>query len=297
MSRKILLVDDDRKLLDSLALTLRKFEVETEADPHQALERLRNGDYAVIVSDMLMPGMNGVELLGAAVHEAPTTARVMLTGHGDLDIAMSAINRCRVFRFVTKPVKVDEMREIVMLALEEHERLLGEEQAKAACNLDALTELPNRSLFMDRLKQAVAGAIRNKGKVGVLFLDFDGFKPINDQYGHQAGDRVLVEIGCRLQGRMRGNDTVARYGGDEFVIILPEVSGRAGAATVARELLELVLQPVEWNGGTLAVSASIGVGIFPDDGHTIQAVLTVADSAMYRAKRNGGGAVVLGTED
>jgi diguanylate cyclase (GGDEF)-like protein/PAS domain S-box-containing protein len=163
--------------------------------------------------------------------------------------------------------------------VEEHTRHLAEH--------DFLTDLPNRVLFLDRLQQALATSRRQHTRVAVMFLDLDRFKAINDSYGHQAGDVVLKEVALRLTRCVRGVDTVSRQGGDEFVVILADIGGADQAAHVAGSVMHAVGQPMKVLGHEIALSASIGISIFPSDGHDVDTLLKHADVAMYHAKQNG----------
>ncbi|HEX6349489.1 MAG TPA: diguanylate cyclase [Candidatus Dormibacteraeota bacterium] len=153
---------------------------------------------------------------------------------------------------------------------------------------DALTGLPNRSLFDDRLDQAVRAAHRRRGKLAVLMLDLDRFKPVNDELGHAAGDEVLRRLTDRLGTTLRDSDTLARLGGDEFAILLAE-QDEAGAQATALKLLEVMEQPFEIEGQLRPIGLSIGIAVFPADGRNPAELLLAADSAMYRAKRNHSG--------
>ena len=155
-------------------------------------------------------------------------------------------------------------------------------------NHDPLTGLANRSLLLDRLDQAIAAARRNARAVAVLFLDLDRFKTVNDSLGHDAGDRVIVEVGRRLLRAVRDVDTVARMGGDEFVVLLAELpDGGAGAAALAQKLLDALFQPMLIHGHELAPAGSIGISLYPQDGADGKTLLKNADAAMYRAKEHG----------
>ena len=291
MTRKILLVDDESNLLDSLAVTLRKFDVETESDPRRALERLKTENYAIVISDMRMPGMDGVELLRAASFEAPNTIRLMLTGHGELKVAMKAINTSGVFKFMIKPVETKEIRETVSDALDEYERKIKDASLRQSALHDELTGLANRTLFMDHYRIALARAQRSEAGIALLFIDLDGFKKVNDTYGHDAGDKVLEVTAQRISDRIRKNDSVARFGGDEFVVMLPDLKNPQDALAVAETLMELIGKPINWNGRLLEVGASIGMANYPTDGDTMEKVMIAADAAMYSAKRKGGSRV------
>lgn len=152
---------------------------------------------------------------------------------------------------------------------------------------DDLTGLANRAFFMQLLVQAVQQAQRYEHKLAVLFLDMDGFKAINDSLGHDAGDELLREAAGRLNANLRGSDVVARMGGDEFVIFLPEVGDREAAAIVAQKVLAAVASPFTLRECLCSVSVSIGIALFPEDGESEQDLLKNADQAMFRAKEEG----------
>lgn len=152
---------------------------------------------------------------------------------------------------------------------------------------DALTDLPNRILFNDRLEQSIQTANRNKTKVAVLFLDLDHFKEINDSLGHEVGDKILKTVSRRLKDNIRKEDTVARLGGDEFTMILEELSHSQDASLVANKILESLSKAIQIEENELYISSSIGISIYPDDGLDPQSLLKFADSAMYKAKDEG----------
>jgi diguanylate cyclase (GGDEF)-like protein len=152
---------------------------------------------------------------------------------------------------------------------------------------DLLTGLPNRTLLMDRLNQAISVSNRTSRVISLLYIDLDGFKPVNDNYSHSIGDRVLKEVGERLLSCLREGDTAARMGGDEFVIILLE-SNLERAITVAHRMLGTLRVPYELGKKTIStISASIGIAIYPDDSEEPDSLLTAADKAMYVAKKRG----------
>jgi diguanylate cyclase (GGDEF)-like protein len=167
------------------------------------------------------------------------------------------------------------------------ERKRAEEQVRTLAYHDALTTLPNRLLFQDRLSQAVAQTRRQRGGLAVLFLDLDRFKVINDSLGHTVGDRLIREVAQRLRGAVREEDTVARLGGDEFTLLLPDVAKAVPAARVARKVLDVVKAPYVLDGRELYVTASMGISLFPDDGQDAETLVKNADTAMYRAKEQG----------
>ena len=165
------------------------------------------------------------------------------------------------------------------------------EEAKARAqhlaDHDALTGLPNRRLLEDRLTQALALSQRNRKQTAVMFIDLDRFKPVNDSLGHAVGDVLLREVSQRLVTQLRVGDTICRIGGDEFVVVLPEVKRSSDVAQVAQKVIEHVSQPIPAEERELAVTCSIGIAVFPDDGRDAETLIRNADAAMYHAKELG----------
>jgi diguanylate cyclase (GGDEF)-like protein/PAS domain S-box-containing protein len=162
-----------------------------------------------------------------------------------------------------------------------------EEQVRHMAHHDALTQLPNRSLLQDRVGQAIARAKRKRELLSLLFIDLDRFKSINDSLGHSVGDRLLQAVAARLLGCTRAADTVARIGGDEFVVLLGDLDRPETARHVAQKLLEALSAPLELDGHGLQVTPSIGIAVYPGDGEDVETLLRNADTAMYHAKREG----------
>ncbi|MCC6071996.1 EAL domain-containing protein [Massilia sp. GCM10020059] len=152
---------------------------------------------------------------------------------------------------------------------------------------DVLTDLPNRAMLDDRIRQAVAAGERNNGAFAVLYLDLDRFKRINDSLGHAVGDLLLCSVADRLRACVRNSDTVCRQGGDEFLVLLADQQSQHHAAAAAEKILAELGRPHEIGGHALLVSASIGISVFPDDGHDAATLIKNADTAMYRAKAGG----------
>jgi len=167
------------------------------------------------------------------------------------------------------------------------ERKRAEEQVKHLAFHDPLTNLPNRLLFNDRLTLAVAQAHRHNQRLAVLFLDLDRFKIINDSLGHSVGDELLRQVAERIQEHVREGDTVARLGGDEFTLLVPGITAEEDAAKIARKICEAIHDPFWIDGRELFVTTSVGVSVYPSDGHDSETLVRNADSAMYRAKEQG----------
>jgi len=165
-----------------------------------------------------------------------------------------------------------------------------EEDLRQAAWYDSLTRLPNRRLLRDRVEHALVLRARRHTGVAVLFVDLDGFKRVNDSFGHDVGDEVLVEVACRLLERVRACDTLTRHGGDEFVILLEELADREQATSIGQRVLSAFDEPLRTVVGHIPVSASIGIHVATDD-DDYDSLLRAADGAMYDAKRSGQGGV------
>lgn len=163
-----------------------------------------------------------------------------------------------------------------------------EQQLVHRAEHDSLTELPNRGLFMDRLRSGIARVKRNNRPLALLFVDLNDFKPVNDEHGHQIGDRLLRVVAQRLTAAVREVDTVARVGGDEFAVILEAITDADDAAAVAVKIAECIGEPFSIDGHTLCIGASTGIAIYPGDGDGVSSLLQHADAQMYRAKRAAG---------
>jgi len=163
----------------------------------------------------------------------------------------------------------------------------NEERLQYLAHYDQLTKLPNRILFNDRMQQAIANARRNEQKVAIMFLDLDGFKAVNDSLGHNAGDELLLQVAQRLTNCLRATDTVARFGGDEFTIVLPNIDDETSVIQVAQKIGREVAEPYTLDGHEASITTSIGISIYPDDGTDAQQLVEYADNAMYHAKRHG----------
>jgi len=166
-------------------------------------------------------------------------------------------------------------------------RRTAEQKIAQLAHFDELTKLPNRTLFYDRLDQAVSRAKRYKQKFAVLFLDLDGFKQVNDNFGHHVGDGLLAVVAERLAESARDMDTVARVGGDEFIFILNNIDHADNAILVAHKILEALSQPIVISGNACSIGCSIGISIFPEDTDCQETLVKMADDAMYIAKKAG----------
>ena len=179
-----------------------------------------------------------------------------------------------------KPVRMTVVRDI-------SDRKEAEARIQFLAHHDVLTGLPNRTLLMDRLEFILASARRRESKVGVIFIDLDNFKTVNDSLGHAAGDALLRVVASRIEDALRGVDVVSRLGGDEFLVVLPDLESEQAPVAVAEKLLAAVCEPVLIDGQSLTVSPSIGIAVFPRDGANADTLIMNADAAMYLAKDRG----------
>ena len=173
------------------------------------------------------------------------------------------------------------------LVIASRERQRSEQRLYHQANFDALTGIPNRMLFFDRLNMTLEHVTRHGSTLAILFIDIDNFKDVNDTYGHVAGDQLLTQIAGALKESVRGEDTVARLGGDEFAILIPRLDKSHDVTHLASKVLKAIAQPFHVEGGQVAVSASVGVALSSDSGNDSARLVKCADMAMFRAKKHG----------
>ena len=313
---KILVVDDTPANLVAMRRLLAKLDVElVEADcGNAALAATLDHEFALILLDVNMPDMDGFEVASHLADEEKTrdTPVIFVTA-----AMVDDLNRLKGYSFgavdyIAKPINDTILISKVRVFLELHRgkqqlqqlvhqlenevaiRKRAEEQVRHEATHDALTGLPNRALFLDRLEGALERSRRSQRSFALLYIDIDGFKPVNDTYGHLTGDQLLQAIAGRLLARMRKSDTVARLGGDEFAVILEEaVEVPSAALNAGVEICALLSEPYDLGPDIrVTVGASIGVTCHPSQGEDgaarpRDAVIRAADDAMYRAKRSG----------
>jgi len=319
---KILVVDDTPANLVAMRRLLGKVDAELieAGSGNAALAATLDHEFALILLDVNMPDMDGFEVAGFLSEEARTrdTPIIFVTA-----ALVDDLNRLKGYRlgavdYIAKPINDTILQSKVAVFLELYRgkqqlqalvrqlddrnrelqqqvriREEAEAQVRHQATHDPLTGLPNRALFNDRLKTAMHRALRAERSFALLFIDIDGFKPVNDNHGHHVGDLLLVAIAARLRERMRRADTVARLGGDEFAVIMEDDALTAATALAAgKELCAILAEPYALGDGVrVQIGASIGVAIYPD--HALggeggsDALLQSADSAMYQAKRSG----------
>jgi diguanylate cyclase (GGDEF)-like protein/PAS domain S-box-containing protein len=231
------------------------------------------------MSDLRIP--DEIESIEAALSEAETQGSLFEAVHRRRDGTTFPVEVSLQGAFI------GEARVLLAVMRDITDRKRAEETINHLAYHDPLTDLPNRILFYDRLTVAIATARRNGHKLAVMFLDLDRFKYVNDMMGHAVGDQLLNDVACQLLNHVRKNDTVARMGGDEFTILLPEISHEEDAAKVAGNLIKILKKPWIANNSEVLITASIGIALFPNDGEDAETLTANADTAMYRAKEEG----------
>jgi diguanylate cyclase (GGDEF)-like protein len=293
LKAKILVVDDCADNIDLMLEILREAgyaNVSSTMLPEQVCGLHRQHCYDLILLDLQMPELNGFQVMkGLKEIELDGYLPVLaLTAQPSFKIAaLEAGAR----DFISKPFDLLEVHKRIHNMLEV--RLLYKELAQYSKQQqelalhDPLTNLPNRRLLEDRIATTLQHAARHQHKAAVMYLDLDGFKAINDTHGHACGDEILKLVAGRLVGSSRKEDTVARVGGDEFVIVLGQVNGLADAAEPASKLIEVVSELYQVGALTLQLSTSIGIALYPDHADSVEGLIQKADQALYDAKRSG----------
>jgi diguanylate cyclase (GGDEF)-like protein len=259
------------------------FELDCVGRLSQGLEYLSAQPAGVVLLDLSLPDSYGFDTFLKVYAHSPKVPIIVLTGHDDQTVALSAV-KTGAQDYLVKG-KLD--RELLLRSMQYSiERKRYQEQLEYQANYDALTGLPNRNLLHDRLKQSVY-AQRFVRSIGVVFLDIDHFKFVNDSLGHNTGDKLLQKVAARLLDSVRDGDTVARLGGDEFILILNDQTGQEVIYRAMQRIISRITEPVEVDGQELLVTASAGISLYPQDGPDVETLLKNADAAMYRAKEKG----------
>jgi diguanylate cyclase (GGDEF)-like protein len=293
LNAKVLIVDDQvagAHLLKEMLEQAGHTDITHTTDAYEVCELHRVNHYKVILLDLQMSGMNGIQVMKDlnAIESDDYVPVLAITAESAYKLpALKAGAKdliCRPFDEEEVLTRVRNMLEI---------RLLHESARNAAttneilAQQDPLTGLGNRRLLIKRISAALANARRNQNAMAVVYLDLDGFKEINDSLGHSTGDALLKIVARRLESVVREEDTVARVGGDEFMIALWQVANASDVATVAAKLVEIVAQPYTIEDRRVSVTTSAGVGIYPAHGEDADSLMRSADDALYEAKRAG----------
>lgn len=305
MKEKILIVDDEPHVLQGYKRALRKrFKIDTAPGGKEALEKVtKDGPYAIVVSDMRMPGMSGLELLTTLKESVPEIIRIMLTGNADQKTAVDAVNKGEVFKFLTKPCSSEAMAETLDAALAQYaqlqeKRTILEQNADDIKILndklsyqsqhDYLTGLMNRPAFELRLQHFLALSLDEGQEHALCHLDLDYFHVINDNCGYFAGDECLRQIGELLSSQQRGNDVLARLASDQFALILSNCSFDEAERIVSGLHERLKQYTFIWERKSFDINVSIGLIPVNSESGSVASLLSAAETACNVAMEHGG---------
>ncbi len=299
----LLVIDDDivdRKRIASLLKGAGvRADITAATNIAEAREKLDQADFDCVLIDYQLPDGCGVELLSWLTTKGIAT--IMVTGLGNEAIAAESLKQgARDYlakNSITGETLTRAIRDVVAKVKLDRTISAENERLKIISFTDALTGLPNRILFFDRLEQAIRAATRQRSQFAVAMIDLDRFKEVNDTLGHGVGDELLKAVSAGLTEAVRDSDTLARLGGDEFAVIFPMIDSIDTAVAAARRVRHAIAAVGDTQVGWASVSASIGLALFPAHGEDPATLVRAADVAMFRAKSGGGGISIFGTEE
>jgi diguanylate cyclase (GGDEF)-like protein len=286
---KLLLVEDNTTDAEFLAASLRRsgasnIELTHVTTLKDGTRALRKGGFDVVLLDMGLPDGSGMECVEAVQEADPDMPIVVLSGRDDEDFALGILNKGVQDYLVKWEGKGRLITRSIRYAIE---RKRAEKRLNYLAQYDSLTGVPNRQYLTEQLDQAIARAQRVRTKVALFYLDLDKFKAVNDMLGHDAGDNLLKEVAQRLYLHTRAGDVLARLGGDEFALVIEGLKEAEDAESIARNLINSLIEPFIVQGREVIVTAAIGITVFPDDSREAAVLLKNADIAMYQAKEAG----------
>lgn len=289
---KVLLVEDNdvdaRLTQDSLSeWDMEEFEIVHVTRLSEAFARLARARFDAVLLDLSLPDGYGLSTLRQMQAATPGVAIIVLSRVNDQTLALQAVQNGAQDYLVKGEGQSELLIRSIRYAIE---RKRAEERLTYLAQYDQLTGLVNRTLFRDRLIQAMARSKRLQQALGLMLLDLDRFKPVNDTMGHDVGDQVLKTVAERLQACVREVDTVARMGGDEFTVILEGLTCEEDITLVAQRITTSLAEPFHIGEQRVLIGVSIGITVYPTDDHEVDELLKHADVAMYRAKQQGGSA-------
>lgn len=262
-----------------------RFDLTRVGTLSEGLARLARDRFDAVLLDLSLPDAQGLNTVTQVLATSPGIPIVVLTGYDDQELALQAVQQGAQDYLVKGQAQADLLSRAIRYAIE---RKRTEERLTYLAQYDHLTGLVNRTLFRDRLLLALARSKRKQQPLGLMLLDLDRFKAVNDTCGHDAGDQLLKAVADRFRSCVREVDTVARMGGDEFAMILEGVSGQQDIVTVAQRIIQAIREPFLIDGQPQSVGVSIGITVYPLDDQSVDELLKHADAAMYRAKQRGG---------
>ena len=291
-STRLLLIDHDAESYQRLGQLLsaipgHNYVLTWCSDPAHALEALLSNLHDVAILDYHADQARSHEVLKKAVNQGCRIPVLVMTHDMDHRVDREAIRCGAADYLVQHTLNSDHLKRALRYAMD---RKGAELKLARLAHYDPLTNVPNRILFGDRLQRAIDRASRGTQHLALLFIDLDGFKQVNDAYGHEAGDTLIRSVAERLCASVRRSDSVARIGGDEFTVILEDTSSSSDVVQVARKIINAVSRPVTVGNHQAFVGCSIGIAAYPEAGDDAESLLKHADMAMYQAKRVRGSA-------
>ncbi len=305
----VLFVDDEKSILKSIQRELSDevYNKHFASNGHDAIKLMDKIKISVLITDLKMPEMSGLELLKIVQEKFPDTIRIILTGHAQISTLISAINSGQVFRYLNKPWKLDEefipaIKHAIdyYMILKEREKLLKELKRKnielnkqnkilkELSSKDGLTGIYNHRYFQEEINRQFAVANRNKTDLCLLIIDIDHFKQINDNYGHAFGDYILKELTKVISSFIRSSDFFARYGGEEFAILLPTTNTSGGSILAENIRAKFENSEFSDNKNTAKITVSVGIASKHDaKPKSSSEIFEYADKALYVAKNMG----------
>ncbi|MEZ0392866.1 MAG: diguanylate cyclase [Pseudobdellovibrionaceae bacterium] len=283
----LFIVDDEPSTLAALERLLRNdFEVQTFTEAEKALAQLEQQDPALVLTDSIMPKMTGHEFLKRVRLLRPNSLRVLLSGQIANDDLSEAINIGLIHRFFVKPWDNEILKLQLLECLQQRKTLIEKDFLATLALTDPVTGLGNHRLFQEQLRIEIARAQRHQRPLSLMMMDIDHFKTWNDQFGHPAGDLLLKNVSSLLLKGLRNIDWVARYGGDEFAMILPDTQSHH-ALQIAERLRTQFFKSQEAHQGPGPLSLSFGIASFPEHAAKAKELIQAADQALYQAKHQG----------
>jgi len=303
LNANILVVDDQEDHAYALKALLHAsgyLNVETTTDPRLVSQLYLEHHFSLILLDLEMPGMNGFRVMEELKRLGSDDYLPIFVVSGATNLKLPAL-MAGAKDFISKPFDAGEALARVRNMLEVRLLLAAAVHTAEDLNVlalhDPLTGLGNRRLLSDRLSAAMSNARRNNAEMGLIYLDLDGFKNVNDSFGHAVGDTLLKIAADRLLSHVRKEDTVVRSAGDEFVIVLWHVRGVDDAVVAANKLVRALSEPYQLGKHSAAVTVSAGIGVFPLHGLDAETLLRSADAALYSAKQLGGNMCRISCEE
>ncbi len=299
----ILVIDDDEQIRLLLTRLLAADNECTQAESAEgALALMDEQKFDLVISDINMPGLSGLDLVPAIIEKDADAVVIMVSGQQTIDFAIEAM-RVGAFDYITKPINIDHIEAAVRRALSHHRLLLEKRHyehhleemvSERTAELeylayhDRLTDLPNRTLFVDRCEQAIIDAKANGHLAAVMLLSLDRFKNINDTLGHAAADRLLQDVAVRLRATLNGQALAARFRGAEFAVLLDNLTNRVEAERICESIRDIFKKSFAVANQEIFLTPSIGITFSCDSQNGASSILQNAGAALYRAKTSGG---------